>query len=335
VLDRVTISSVRLRNVKTLRDFSVSLGPLSVAVGPNNSGKSTIIGIFRVLAAGLTSARAKSPERFAGSRLGWRIPDSAIPISMENIHTDYEDIESTATFQLTNGNVFELSFSSTGGALLLLGRESKQVSRPQEFQLNYPVTVSVIPELGPLEHEEDVVIEETVRRGLNTHRASRHFRNYWRYYPDGFETFRTALRRTWPGMDIEPPRLENPVDTKLTMFCREGKFLRELYWAGFGFQVWCQLLTHIQRAQGSTLMVVDEPETYLHPNLQRQVLHLLRDSRSDVLVATHLSEIVAEAEPAEVLIVDRTRRSARRAGDLKGVQGALMHIGSGRNVVLT
>lgn len=87
--DDATVSSVRLRNVKSLRDFSVTLGPLSVAVGPNNSGKSTIIGCFRVLAAGLVSARAKSPERIGRSlRLGWRVPESAIPISMENIHTD-------------------------------------------------------------------------------------------------------------------------------------------------------------------------------------------------------------------------------------------------------
>ena len=201
--------------------------------------------------------------------------------------------------------------------------------------MHYPVVVSVVPELGPLEHEEDVVLEDTVRRGLATHRASRHFRNYWRYYPDGFEDFRADLQRTWPGSDIEPPRLENPLDTKLTMFSREGAYLRELYWAGFGFQVWCQLLTHLNRARGSTLLLVDEPETYLHPVLQREILYLLRETASDVLITTHSSEIVAEAEPNEILIIDPARRSARRAGDLTGVQNALTHIGSGRNVVLT
>ncbi len=165
--------------------------------------------------------------------------------------------------------------------------------------MHYPVVVSVVPELGPLEHEEDVVLEDTVRRGLATHRASRHFRNYWRYYPDGFEDFRADLQRTWPGSDIEPPRLENPLDTKLTMFSCEGAYLRELYWAGFGFQVWCQLRTHLNRARGSTLLLVDEPETYLHPVLQREILYLLRETASDVLITTHSSEIVAEAEPNE------------------------------------
>jgi hypothetical protein len=254
---------------------------------------------------------------------------------MENIHTDYEDVDSSVVFRLAGGNELELVFPTTGGAMLFVGRESKQVERPHDFRLHYPVDISVIPELGPLEHEEEIVLEETVRRNLNTHRASRHFRNYWRYYPDDFEEFRDDLRRTWPGVDIERPRLENPLDTKLTMFAREGRFLRELYWAGFGFQVWCQLLTHLRRAHGCSLMVVDEPETYLHPNLQRQVLHLLRESGSDVFVATHSSEIVAEAEPSEILIVDRTRKSARRAADIKDVQAALEHIGSARNVILT
>jgi hypothetical protein len=179
------------------------------------------------------------------------------------------------------------------------------------------------------------VLEETVRRNLNTHRASRHFRNFWWYYPDGFESCRNDLQQTWPGTDIEPPHREKPLDTKLTMFSKEGAYIRELYWAGLGFQVWCQLLTHIGRAEGSSLLLVDEPETYLHPNLQRQVLHLLRATRGDVFLATHSSEIVAEAESSEILIVDRTRKSARRAGDVAGVQAALQHIGSGRNLVLT
>ncbi len=335
-MERVRISSIRLKNVKALRDFAITLSPMNVAVGPNNSGKSTIIGAFRVLVAGLGTARSKSPERIGGSfRRGWHVADSLIPMSMENIHTDYEDVDSAVTFRLSNKNELELVFPATGGAVLYLGRDSKQVAGPAEFRVHYPVVVSVVPELGPLEHEEDVVLEDTVRRGLATHRASRHFRNYWRYYPERFEEFRADLRRTWPGSDIEPPRLENPVDTKLTMFSREGVYLRELYWAGFGFQVWCQLLTHINRAQGSTLLLVDEPETYLHPVLQRQILHLLRETASDVFITTHSSDIVAEAEPNEILIIDPERRSARRAGDLSGVQSALTHIGSGRNVVLT
>jgi hypothetical protein len=46
----------------------------------------------------------------------------------------------------------------------------------------------------------------------------------------------------------------------LTMFCLEGRMTREIYWVGFGFQIWCQLLTHLSRATENALVVVDEPE---------------------------------------------------------------------------
>ena len=74
------------------------------------------------------------------------------------------------------------------------------------------------------------------------------------------------------------------------MFCLEDRMTRELYWAGFGFQIWCQLLTHLCRAQDSSLVVIDEPEVYLHPDVQRQLIGILRELGPDVLLATHSTE---------------------------------------------
>ena len=110
---------------------------------------------------------------------------------------------------------------------------------------------------------------------------------------------------------------------------------RELYWAGFGFQVWCQLLTHLVRANTSTLVVVDEPEIYLHPDVQRQLLGILRELNTDVLVATHSSEIMAEADPSEILLINKRRRTAERLRDVAGVQRAMTAVGSIQNITLT
>ena len=81
-------------------------------------------------------------------------------------------------------------------------------------------------------------------------------------------------------------------------------------------------------------MIVDEPEIYLHPDLQRRLFLLLRSSGKQLIMATHSSEIVNEAEHDDILLVNRTRRSAKRIGDIEGLQEALFTIGSGQNIHL-
>jgi hypothetical protein len=193
----------------------------------------------------------------------------------------------------------------------------------------------IVPVLGPVEHDETLLKLETVQRGLSTHRASRHFRNYWKYFPTGFQNFADLIRRTWPGMEIQPPEILDASENKLTMFCLENRITREIFWAGFGFQIWCQLLTHIARAEGDSILIVDEPEIYLHPDVQRQLIGILRDVGPDVLLATHSTEMMGEADPSEILLVDKKQKSTERLRDVDGVQAALDAIGSIQNITLT
>jgi len=312
---------------------------MNVLVGPNNSGKSTVLSALRTLAEALKKARAKSAERVhgpAGMRTGYRIADESVPISIENIHTDYEETDTRVIFRLSNRNSLELFFPRTGGCILLADTKGRVVSTPAEFKRAFPISIGVVPILGPLEHEEEIRAEPTVKRGLATHIASRHFRNYWYYNPDGFDRFAKLIRQSWPDMSIQPPeRAGNNLSNKLVMFAEEKRIPRELYWAGFGFQVWCQLLTHVARASDDALLVVDEPEIYLHPDVQRQLLAILRDAGPDVVLATHSTEIMGEADPSEILLIDKSHRSAQRLRDVAGVQAAMDAIGSIQNITLT
>ena len=103
---------------------------------------------------------------------------------------------------------------------------------------------------------------------------------------------------------------------------------------GFGFQIWCQLLTHLTRAAPGSLVVVDEPEIYLHPDIQRKLLHVMKGLDAEIVLATHSAEILAEADPADVVIIDKNRRRAERLSDIGGVQRAVKVLGSQQNLVL-
>lgn len=308
---------------------------MNILVGPNNCGKSTILGAFRLLAQGMRRARARRARMFrgpSGLRLGWQLSDDALPISVENIHTNYDDIDTVVEFGTSNRGTLTLFFPEDGGIFFFADTNEGPVTTPSELNRELPVNVQVVPVLGPIEHQEAHVTADTVLRNLATTRASRNFRNYWLQNPDGFADFATMISSTWPGMEIRPPEVQDDI---VVMFCLERRMTRELYWAGFGFQIWCQLLSHIFRTSTSSLIIVDEPEIYLHPDVQRQLLSILRDTGPDILLATHSTEIMSEADPSEILLVDKDKRSAERLRDVEGVQNALDLIGSIQNITLT
>ena len=333
------IASVRFSNFKALSNFRVSLQSMNVLVGPNNCGKSTILSAFRVLETALRRARQRRATRVLdhkGLQIdGHSLPITRIPISLENVHSDYFEEDSRIDFRYTNGNTIHLFFPAGGGAYVYWDTLGKPAATPGAFKKAFPDEVRVIPVLGPVEQHETIVTDDTVRRATGTPTASRHFRNYWRKNPSGFDRFRELVEETWPTMSIKPPEVANIVEKRLAMYAAEDRIDRELYWAGLGFQVWCQLLTYISRYQDADLLVVDEPEVYLHPEVQRQLLGILRDANPDILLATHSVEILGEADPAEILLVDKTKQSARRLRDIEGVQQAIEKIGSVQNLTLT
>lgn len=307
-------------------------------VGPNNCGKSTIIGAFRILVAGLRHARSKSPTMVRDAEgkavYGYSIPLEGLPVSTANIHTDYVEEVSTVSFRLTGGGVLTLLFPADGGCVLIPEAGNGAIIKSiGDFRRGFSLTLTVVPVLGPIEPEEMVYTEEAVQRGVSTHRASRHFRNYWHHFGDGFDEFSELIKKTWPGMEVERPEFA-PGSRQLLMMCKENRIARELHWSGFGFQIWCQLLTHLFRAKVSSMVVIDEPEVYLHPDVQRQLLGILRDLGPDVVLATHSTEIMGEADVSEILLIDKKKRSGERLKDVEGLQGALNAVGSIQNVTL-
>src|SRR5882672_7184353 len=88
----VRIENINFFRFKAFSRFTLTLDHMNILVGPNNSGKSTVVGAIRVLASGLRAGRARAPERidlFTGRKVGYRLPEASLPISLENVHTDY------------------------------------------------------------------------------------------------------------------------------------------------------------------------------------------------------------------------------------------------------
>ena len=338
--NKVRITRVQFSNFKGFSKFSLSLEPMTMLVGPNNAGKSTIIGAFRALSVALRTARSRKPDLLRlrdGNHRGYRITTEAIPMSLENAQHNYSAEDAVVTFSLSNDAVLRLVFSTGMDCLLLVDPKGSAIRSAADFKRRFPIDIGVVPILGPLEHDEQLVDPKTVQRNLQTHRASRNFRNYWRNSSkEEFDEFRQAVSESWDQIDIQMPEVSMRMDgpSVLHMMCTENRMTRELYWMGFGFHIWLQIMTHALRARDATILVLDEPETYMHPALQRHLLNFLRDSGTDCLLATHSSELVSEAERSEVVLVDKNQQSGKRIGAASHVD-ALDALGSRFNFALT
>jgi len=336
--DRFT--KISFKNYKALKKFSVSLNELNVLVGPNNAGKSTIVGAFRILSEGIRKALSRKSQHIgipSINCMGYYVPLEDLPVATENIFTNYDDSEpAIIEFKLSSGNKLKLIFPENDVCYMVCEGSDKIVKTPTDFKREYKATVGFVPVLGPVEHNEQLYQKEAARQALLTHRASRNFRNIWYHYPDEFEQFRDMIKSTWPGMDIEMPEIDSSYKKPvLHMFCPEERYPREIFWAGFGFQVWCQMLTYIVRAKEDSLLIIDEPDIYLHSDLQRQLVEILRQVSPDILIATHSTEIISEADPGDLLVVNKKGQSAKRINNPTQLQSIFGVLGSNLNPTLT
>ena len=331
---------VSFHHFKAFENFTLHLRHFNILVGPNNTGKSTILAAFRILAAAMRVANARKPIQVVGPHgrvPGYVVDLASISVAEENIFFNYdESTPATVEFTLSNKNKMLLYFPDRGGCSLILDTQRGRVTSPTHFRKHYNCAIGFVPILGPVEHNEPLYERKAARLALFSYHAARNFRNIWYHYPDRFSEFKSALRETWPGMDIEPPELDfSHTRPLLRIFCPEERIPRELFWAGFGFQVWCQMLTHLIQSRDVALFLIDEPDIYLHSDLQRQLIGLLRNLGPDILIATHSIEIISEAEADDIVLVDKRKTHARRIRQPSKLGAVFSALGSNLNPILT
>ncbi len=104
---------------------------------------------------------------------------------------------------------------------------------------------------------------------------------------------------------------------------------------GHGLQMWLQIVWFLARAPRNATVVLDEPDVYMHPDLQRRLLTLVRSRFSQLLIATHSLEIIADVDPRAILAVDRRFPESEFVASLPGLQEVMDRLGAVQNIQLT
>jgi AAA15 family ATPase/GTPase len=329
------IQSISFENYMAYKRFSLALTQFNILVGPNNSGKSTIIKSLQLLEAAWRSGIKRNPSYINEiDKYGYIIKDSSLPTRIDNIHNEYNNINTNMKIKFYGGGSAFLTVDPEFKIYLYFAtKDGINLDKLAMIKKYFTFKIGVIPFLGPVEPKETLLTKEHVQKSISTYLSPRHFRNQWYHEESDFDLFVDLLHRTWPGMDIKHPELVNY--NELIMFCSENRITREIGWAGCGFQVWIQILSHLVRNKDATTLIIDEPEIYLHPDLQRKFISVSKGLGPQIIIATHSVEMINESEINDILLIDKNNRSAKKLRDSRAIQNVVDILGSVQNMHLT
>lgn len=320
---------------KQFENFTLNCKDRNILVGPNNAGKSTTLDALRIVSDVLRHSKRNRPLKMSqpddGVCATFNISAQSLSIPIASANRNYSDDPARIEVQLSNSNCLVVILDSREGCSAYLRTDGRIPETAGSFRAAFPIDLVIAPTLGPFEAAERLLNDETVRSSENTRLSHRHFRNIlYRKSDSDFQNFSDLVSSTWPAVTIERPRTVD-IPANLTMMYYESRIPKEVHWSGFGFQVWLQMLLQISRGNSESVLVLDEPDIYLHPDLQRKLLHLVSGKFGQIFLATHSTEIINEAAASDIVTVNSSFRRGRRIGSEDDYRDLYRYIGSSEN----
>lgn len=336
-----TIEFLRFRGFERLH---AHLTPHAYIVGPNSAGKSTVLEAIAIAEKCLKKARKNRPkmrvqhrgEEWAAYPLSSEIDDEDDPVRYE-----FGTAETRVSVWWSDDACIHIVWpedtaEDNAPFFYLCSRDGSQPRDLPTTRALFP-PVTVVPVVTPLDRDEELKDARYVKKHSATRLASRHFRNHalLMSQDDQWEAYKEFCAPWLPEiqlLDVQAYHWEN----HLAVFYSEGgtRTPKELAWAGDGIQIWVQLLWHIFRATEAETLVLDEPEVYLHPDLQRRLVRLLNELGAQIILASHSVDVITEAPAEGVLWVDRRTGGARRAKSNQALSALSDSLGSSYNLTL-
>lgn len=341
---RIELKKIKLGNFKCFSNHTVYFNNITVAVGQNNAGKTTMIEALRIL--GLATARFKStvsytnrPEHLSEylplAIKGIKVSAKAIDIDLERVFYRYGGPPAIVVGYFTNKVRIEVFVCSETELFAVFYYEEKNISsRAKVSSIGVP-DVRVLPQITPLQKNEQYVTQETLQKNKFSKRTSGNFKNslWWSRNSEEFQHLQEMISATWNRMKIED--VFKDANNNVFLNLRDGDYVTEIFFMGHGIQMWLQTLWFIVSSPKESIIVLDEPDVYMHADLQRKLVRMLKGNYAQIIIATHSVEIMSEVFPENILIINRDYSESILADNYPVLQSLISGMGSIHNISLS
>lgn len=316
------ITSVSIRRFKRLEAIELPLGDVTILIGANNAGKSSIL---QALHFAVSIAQT---SRLIGEGVAWQRDNFELSFNPSQLlYSPVSDVLSLATggaLQEPRASQIEIELSDETGARCTVGLRrgrnrnvavslvGRQLGE-RLMDLNNPFTVYA-PGLAGIPKEERYLSAGVVRRVVARGDANLALRNVLRMLrrTEQWDSFIEDMRSLFDDISIDVEFDEDTDEAISAYFQFPGSPRLQVDAAGTSILQASQILAYISLFQPQVL-ILDEPDSHLHPDNQRAlcdlVFRLASERGFQALISTHSRHVLdAVKRRGSVVWLSRGRR---------------------------
>ena len=305
------LTSINIQKFKGIREIDLQLAAINVLVGGNNAGKSSILQAiqFAVSVAQTTSAQN---TRWAGDRMPSSLSSSDLIYSPVN---DIYSLGFNGLLQEELAEAIQIKFSSRSDQAKIIVRKgrNKNITIAIEGKtlgqhlrsLEDPFCI-IVPGLAGIPAQETYKTPTVVRRLAARGDSNSVFRNILLQLtrrPGDWDEFAQLLEEIYPGIDVTVSFDEQADEFIRATITQAGRTL-PIDASGTGVLQAIQILSYVFLFK-PRLLILDEPDSHLHPNNQRKLVEILLKAQSknhaQIIISTHSKYIIDELQDAAAI----------------------------------
>ncbi len=314
------IHKARLKNFKRIEDETFALTDFDLLVGPNNSGKSTLLQALAIWQYCVD--QFKRSKRSGSSGMQLILPNfSVLPLPEFNLL--WKD-KTERRYPEINGKK-KLEYILVEIEVFWMNLENLEISLNVQLRYQNPQSVYAIPGQGwsafkileqtkefpkivyvppfsGLEPNEIWYDDPNVRKNVGKAQPGSVLRNLLYRVVDkpniqvkdnaDWKEICAKVKQ-WFGVELNPPIYEKGESLEIIVTYKSNGKDFDIISAGSGFHQILTLLAFFYGYPGITTILFDEPDAHLHVNLQKSILnYFIHQKKIQFLIATHAEEFI-------------------------------------------